>query len=135
MPVLRRFGRISCLHREVWQKFRSLLTQFATESPDHCPVHISTAAHRAPSKGLQHFDTPVHTKPHTLYCTYFPRLSSILQMTSLRLSSPLAESRCILPFSSHFARPFSSTSFSFYKICLAPGFRVPYPCLSTPICA
>jgi hypothetical protein len=37
--------------------------------------------------------------------------------------------------SSHFARLFSSTSLSFYKICLAPGLRVTYAFLSTPICA
>ena len=97
--VVRRFGRLSCLHRELWHKFRPfVMLQFATEPPDRSLVHISTAAHCAPSTCLQYSDTPVGTKPQTLqaYCTYFARLSSIPQMTSFLPPPPLAEWRYIL---------------------------------------
>jgi len=132
---VRRFGRISNLRREVRHKFRPLVMQFPTESSDHSTVHIIKARHRAPSNGLQYYDTPVGTKPQTVYYTYFSPFIIYSSDDVITASPPPPIRRVTLhsPFSSHFTPPFSSTFTSFYKISLAPGLLVPNAFLSTPI--
>ena len=99
--------------------------------PFYCAHHHSaTPRYVQRSPALRH--TCRHETPDTVLHLFFPVCHLFFRWRHYCLPTTR---RVTLhsPLSSHFDHPFSSTSTSFYKICLAPRLLVPYAFLSTPI--